>query len=430
MNQFTASLWGDEAFAAVLAQKSPIQIVSIVARDTSPPLYYLVEHFWMKAFGIGEVSIRALSFVLFLLMVFFVYKIGTHLWDKKTGLIAATLTFLNPFLFIYAFEGRMYSILAASVAASMYFFIKKSWVPYVVATAAALYSHHFAIFAVSVQGLWFLKEFFFGQKAVATKMFKSLIAVGLLYLPWLYPLYLQTTLVGSGFWLATPRPNDVWNLFRTFLAEAVDHRLTQPAFVFLAATLLLRRWQKDFEESVFLALWFILPIILTFLASQFFQSIFFDRYLLFSIPGVLLLLASNRRRVSALALGAGILSLVLVTSFYFTHPTKKPFSELADYVKQTSQEGDFLINHNAAAHHLWESKYYGLDAPLWVPEGQLPFYVGTALMGKEDIIKDLPEADRVGVITSGALEEVEIAGYTRSKTSQFSSLKFAWYERE
>jgi len=66
MNQFSVSLWGDEAWAATLAAKPYLKIISIVARDTSPPLYYLLYHTWIKFFGISEVSIRTLSFLVFL----------------------------------------------------------------------------------------------------------------------------------------------------------------------------------------------------------------------------------------------------------------------------------------------------------------------------------------------------------------------------
>ena len=135
MNQFTASLWGDEAFAAVLAQKSYWQIILNVARDTSPPLFYLSLHTWMKVFGTNEIAIRAHSFLYFLLTCWVVYLIGKALFNKKTGIIAAILTFLNPFLFQYGFEGRMYSILAYTSILSMYFFLTKQTIPYILATS-------------------------------------------------------------------------------------------------------------------------------------------------------------------------------------------------------------------------------------------------------------------------------------------------------
>ena len=429
-NQFTVSLWGDEAFSAVLSANSIPEIIKIIARDTSPPLYNITEHLWFSFLGNSEVAIRSLSFLYFLITVFFVYKIGALRWDRRTGLLAGILTFLNPFFFIYAFEGRMYSILAATVAASMYFFLKRNWIGYVLATAAALYSHHFAVFAVFVQGFWFFKEFLLGKRKVAVSMFKAFIAVGILYLPWLIPLYNQTKMVGGGFWLSTPTVIDFFVLVGKYLAAGLVHPLTIPALVLVLVALGLRHWFKEKETDLFLLSWFLLPIVFTWIISQRFQSIFFDRYLLYTIPGAMLLVASKGRKFSGIVLGILIIILAIIDFHYFTHPTKKPFRELASYVKETKRGDDFLINWNAASHHLWETKYYGIPAPLYIPEGDLPFYVGTAQMTDADVLREIPKKiNRVGVITSGNIAEIELPYYTEREAKTFGELKFVWYQK-
>ena len=445
MNQFTVSLWGDEAFSAVLSMKSIPEIIKIITRDTSPPLYNITEHIWFQIFGTSEVAIRSLSSLYFLVAVFFVYKIGAFLWDKKTGILAALLTFLNPFFFAYAFEGRMYSILAAGVCASMYFFIKiifakeskpniKDLIGYVLGTSWMLYSHHFSIFALFVQGPWFLKEFMFGKRNVAISIFKSIVAIVILYSPWVIPLYKQTRMVGGGFWLGTPNLKDLGDLF---LKKYLNVSLVALAF---------RRWTKDREKSFFLISWFFVPILITWLVSQKFQSIFFDRYLLYTIPGAMILAASQGKRLaSTVVLVIVIASFLSADIYYFTHPIKRPFRDLANYVKETKKEEDYLINWNAGAHHLWESKYYKIPAPLYIPgEGKLPFFVGTALMGQGDVINDLPDVlpqtdkkvGRIGVITSGNVDDVNLVGYTKHEVKVFgptsslgSDIKFIWYKR-
>ena len=430
MNQFTVSLWGDEAFSAILSMKSIPEIIKIISRDTSPPLYNITEHIWFQIFGTSEVAIRSLSFLYYLTAVFFVYKIGAHLWNRKTGVLAALLTSLNPFFFIYAFEGRMYSILAATVAASMYFFLKRRWVGYVVATTAALYSHHFSIFAVFVQGIWFLKELVIGNWKLVIQMLKAFAIIALAYLPWLIPLYNQTRMVGGGFWLGTPTLSDLGNLIKDYLAQGIKHNLALPAFYLVLAILLLRSWTKDIKKTLFLLSWFLLPIILTWLISQKFQSIFFNRYLLYTIPGAMLVLTSNRRSfVSVAALAVLIFLFSSIDFHYFTHPTKRPFRELAAYVLTTEKEGDFLINWNSKSHHLWETKYYNIPAPIYIPkQGELPFFVGTALMQNGDTIREISkDAKRVGVVTSGPIDEIELPGYTEEETKTFGDLNFAWY---
>lgn len=439
-NQFNTSLWGDEAFSAILSMKSIPEIIKIITHDTSPPLYNITEHIWFQIFGTSEVAIRSLSFLYFLLAIFFTYKIGSLLFNKKTGFLAATLTFLNPFFFTYAFEGRMYSILALGVTASMYFFLKQNWFFYVLATAWALYSHHFAIFAIFVQGLWFLKELATNrEKKIPLYMFLSFLAVAILYVSWLIPLYNQTKMVGGGFWLGTPTIKDLITLIAEYLAKGIKHSLTTPALALVLIVLILRKWHKSIEKTLFLLFWFLLPILGTFVISQKFQSIFFNRYLLYTIPAAMLIVASNTRRVLSYIFILGLLVLLAQVDYhYFTHPTKRPFREMAEYVKETKRGDDILINWNAAAHHLWESKYYGIPAPIYLPDEQsLPFFVGTALMTEEDIIRKIPQKlpdkvklQKVGVITSGSVDEISLPNYTEKEVKVFGELKFIWLSKK
>jgi 4-amino-4-deoxy-L-arabinose transferase-like glycosyltransferase len=455
---FNQSIWGDEGFSAILSMKSVPEILKIISRDTSPPLWNLTEHLAFQIFGRSEIVIRSLAFLYFLGAVFFTYKIGRFFWDKKTAIISSILIFLNPFFFTYAFEGRMYSILALGVTASMYFFLKilfdqkastKNIVGYVIATLWAMYSHHFAIFALFIQFAWFLKELATRNFQFTKKMFKGFILVAIGYLPWLIPLYNQTKMVGGGFWLGTPTLKELFGLILEYLAAGIRNEslklplanttLYQVCLYLTISTLLIRNWRKNIKKTLFLLSWFLGPIIVTWIVSQFFQSIFFNRYLLYTIPGAMLVLASERRKIISISLIILIIILFAIIDLnYFTHPTKRPFRQLATYVLQTKNREDFLINWNSSSHHLWETKYYRIPAPIYIPEGgELPFFVGTALMEKEDITHKIPQkAKRVGVVTSGDVEEVTIPGYTESEVKIFknpwegaSEIKFIWYEK-
>lgn len=428
MNQFTASLWGDEAWAATLAIKPYLQIIQIVSHDTSPPLFYLLLHTWMKIFGTSELAIRSLTFLFFLGTVFTTYLIASYLWDRKTGFLGAAITFLNPFLFQYGFEGRMYSLLCLTSTLSIYFFLKKDRLGFILATTAALYTHHFSLFVIIFEGFWTLLE---GLRQPLAKTFKNLtnfLIIGLLYLPWLYPLYFQTSLVSSGFWLGKPQWADLRDLIVKFLVGPSRHLLENLALLAVLISLLLRRWLQDINKSFFLLGWFLVPPFLTYLVSQFFQPIFYDRYMLMVIPAVCLLLSSLTRRISLIPLILLIPTLVIIDWRYFTSPTKRPFRELANFVKQ---ETNILprVNFNAASHHLFESKYYGIPAPIYTPTS-LPFYTGTALMEKGDIIDSLPQVPEILVIASEPPEKVTFPGWKQKKSQTFQSLSLVWLEKE
>ncbi len=447
---FTQSIWGDEGFSAILSMKSVPEILKIISRDTSPPLWNLFEHFAFQLFGPSEVVIRSLSLAFFLIAIFFTFKIGALFFSKKTAIIASFLTLLNPFFFIYAFEGRMYSIMAAGVAGSMFFFAKSffgeggKWtrVGYVAMTLWALYSHHFAIFAIFLQGLWWIFEILFGRRKTAIKIFKCFLIIGLGYVPWLYPLYTQTKMVGGGFWLGKPTLIDLRNLIYDYLAEGIKNNnlkipyinipLHQISLYIVFAILALKQWWKSIKKTIFLLLWFLGPIVLTWLVSQRFTSIFYNRYLLYSIPAAMLLLASSRSKISLIPIIVLLLSFTAIDYLYFTHPAKLPFREMAAYIKNQSEEGDYFINWNSnGTHHIWETKFYGIDAPIYSSgDAELPFFVGTALMEKDDVIRKIPvTAERVGVFTSGPVEEVKLQSYKVTETKDMNGLKFIWLSK-
>src|SRR3989344_2939011 len=66
----TQSLWRDEAFSYLLAQKSIIDIIRLTAQDFNPPFYYIMLHFWISIFGKSEIALRSLSFVFFALTLY------------------------------------------------------------------------------------------------------------------------------------------------------------------------------------------------------------------------------------------------------------------------------------------------------------------------------------------------------------------------
>lgn len=441
MNQLNTSLWGDESFTAVAVKENFLRMLDIVAKDTAPPLYYLCLFCWTRIFGYSEVAIRSLSVLLYLGTVVIVYLTAKKIWDKKTGFLAALLTLTNPFLFPFAFEGRMYAILVFTVTLSFYFFLIKNNLGYVLASAAAIYSHHYAFLAIIFQFFWRFVETIRSRKPGLLKrpglywywfkFLKPYLFIGLLYLPWLYPLYKQVTMVsGQGFWLGKPKGEDVINLLLNYLRGNIVFKWQKYWPVLAGLILILKQWRIKFKENLILLGWILTPVLFAFLLSQGKTSIFYDRYLIFIIPGLMLLLATSWRKISLLLILLFSLPFFWVNGYYFTHPTKRPFKQLAKHVKSQIGENDFIINYNGRAHHLWESKYYGLNAPLYVPQGNLPYYVGTAQMTDKDIIFQLPDKEKIGVISSEEPESMKIENYKLDSYKKFGSLSFSWFVKD
>lgn len=431
MNQLTVSLWGDEAWAATLIRKDFLDVLKFVSKDTSPPLYYITAHLWTQIFGLSEIALRSLSTLFWLVTAIFTAKIAHHLWkNKKITFIAFALTLLNPFLFQYAFEARMYAILAMTSTIATYYFLKKDHTAYIISAVASLYCHHFSLFVIFWHFLWTLGNYLKNKKNFYSH-FKPFLLIGLLYLPWLPFMYRQTIMVvDKGFWLGKPILKDLPALGIKFIAGLNKNPIQSFIGIAFFATLFFRRWRLKDSKTNFLIGWLVVPTLIVFLLSQVVQPIFYDRYLINLIPALMLILASNHRRfISPVCLIILILLLFRLNWWFFTTPTKRPFRNLATYIKSTRQPGDSLINWSGSAHHLFESKYYDVYAPIYTPAGPLPFYTGTALMEKNDQISVLPPASRLGVITSEPFQKVDLPGYILTDQQQFKQLSFSWWQK-
>lgn len=447
MNLWTESLWGDEGFSAIAVQKGLIPMLSVVMKDTAPPLFYLVGFLWGRLFGFSEVSLRSLTLLLMLGAAIFAGLIVSHIdRDRIKGLLAAGLSFFAPFLFPFAFEWRMYALLAFTLTASTYFFVRKKWGWYSLFALAALYTHHFAIFTVFAQGVWFLLTDFswrkpkthagsepatFSRFRTCVRELRPFLLIALGYSFWLYPFYIQLARVrGSGFWLSKPNLIDLSGLIFRFISGGVTLAWSLSVLALVAVLLFTKDWRRIGKTWLGLLFVFGAPIFLSYLLSQVVTPIFYDRYLLSAVVGVAVLLVLGVPK-PAVFVGWILLALYLFFSFnLFTHPKKRPFRELAAYVKSEIKAGDELVNYNGRAHHLWESKYYGIPAPIYVPGEPLPLYVGTALMGPGDTTASLPEPrGRLVVIGSEPVDKIKLPGFRLTDFRQFGELAVSWWAK-
>lgn len=429
MNQLTVSLWGDEAFASILAQKSLWDIVTIVARDTSPPLHYVLLHFWMGILGKSEVAIRAFPVTLFLLLSLVVFGFARDLFGKQTAKRALLFTLLNPFLFLYAFEARMYMLLALSATASMWFFVTKRWALYTVTTIASLYTHHFAIFVVFVQMLSFLfTNFREILRPLRSPFIRSLTITSLLYAPWLPALFSQTTRVASDFWLPRPTFPNLSSLYAHFAVgpQAGGLPIEKLALLLVGFLLLLRGFRR--QPDLLLYLWLLLPALLTYAVSQVSRPIFFDRYLIVSTASLPLLISSYQKRLSKVALTVLFLGLVAINIYVFQHPVKQPFAEVAQFVHRNFGKDQVVINYYTNALHYFELRHYEVDVKIYSPSGPLPFWVGTALIDQEDILMELPKEKTILIMASGDLDRVNVEGFSEVGRKRFRDLYLLQYQ--
>jgi mannosyltransferase len=123
--------------------------------ESNPPLYYVLAWLWTRAFGLGEFGARSPSALAGTALVPIVYAAGRELVSRRAGLVASGLAAVNPLLIYYSQEARNYSLLTLLAAVGFWAFARALADPstrrlggWALASALALLTHYFAVFAV------------------------------------------------------------------------------------------------------------------------------------------------------------------------------------------------------------------------------------------------------------------------------------------
>jgi mannosyltransferase len=161
----------------------------VKSSESNPPLYYVLAWGWAKAFGTGEAAMRSLSALFGVGTIPLAYWAGAELSSRRAGLVAAALVAVNPMLIWYSQEARSYAVLVFFCAASLLFFARalrtrdgRDLALWALASALALCSHYFAVFAVGIEALWLLLALR-DRWAVAAPAVAAVGAVGLALVP-------------------------------------------------------------------------------------------------------------------------------------------------------------------------------------------------------------------------------------------------------
>jgi hypothetical protein len=107
----SGELWFNEAIATGIASHSLSALPGILRVGGSAPLYYVLLHFWIDAFGSGASATHAMSLLFGLLTIPVALWSGQSLFGRRAGIFAAVLFAFSSFLTRYAQETQLYELL-------------------------------------------------------------------------------------------------------------------------------------------------------------------------------------------------------------------------------------------------------------------------------------------------------------------------------
>ena len=145
--------WMDEAITVGISSHHLSAIPGIMRQDGSPPLFYLLLHFWMQMVGDGEAATHWLSEIFAVLTIPLGYWGGLKIAGKRAGLMTATLMASSAFLDYYSQETRMYALMTLLGLLGTIGFIRgfvfrerRYVIMFSLSLAAMLYTHNWALF--------------------------------------------------------------------------------------------------------------------------------------------------------------------------------------------------------------------------------------------------------------------------------------------
>lgn len=139
------------------------QLLGVLKENVHLPLYYLLVHPWVKWFGMGEASLRSISVIFSLVMIWPLWALGKKLtptissakqplpWWLKASLWIVLFAIANPFQLYFAQEARMYAMATCFTCFSALGLWQVAilgnrrwswWLLYTLSTLLALFSHY------------------------------------------------------------------------------------------------------------------------------------------------------------------------------------------------------------------------------------------------------------------------------------------------
>lgn len=318
------SFWLDEVFSVNFSRDWTALWHGVRYTELNMSLYHIILHFWMR-FGASELSIRMLSTIFACATIPLIYLVGKRLFNKLTGIVAATLISFNMFFIAYSQEARSYSMFLFFSTVSIYFLTRilekpKRFINYfcfALATTLSIYAHLFTVFLVFAE---LTSIVFLFRKAINWKYLS--ISGGMLFLLCL-PLLLSPSLENSQIgWI--PRPG-ILNLIGFPFVLGGDFPLTflVTGGLFLYLAIYVAKYLKKpkinretFNKYIFLIILLTLPPAVAFSFSYFIKPIVTSKYLIYCLVPFLILTANALSLIKNNKITIAVLGLLILFSSF------------------------------------------------------------------------------------------------------------------
>jgi mannosyltransferase len=345
--------WIDEGLSVGIADRPLGDIPGVLRQDGSPPLYYLLLHFWLALAGRSEESVHGLSVLFAVLCVPVAFWAGWTIFGRRTAWMAALLAAVNPFITQYAQEGRMYTLVTLLGMVSLTCWLQAFTtaadgvrrgpaIGFAVAFAAMLYTHNWALFFGAATGIaWLVLAWRAGPGERRRLLRTGALAYGgvlLLYAPWIPNTLYQAAHTGAP-WSRTPSLAALASVPARMLGEVAEVAVLLAAGAGVVALLRVR----DARRRAVIALLAIgmLTIVLAWIGSQL-SPAWANRYLAAAIAPFVLAAAAGFAGAGRLGL-AGLALVAVLWAIDGAPAEKSNVRDVTESIGPSLRPGDLVV---------------------------------------------------------------------------------------
>ncbi len=374
---FSGDFWYDEAFTLGIIKQPFGEICRITAMDVHPPLYYILLKIFSAPFGNKLFAAHIFSLLPYYVILLVGGKTLKELFGKRTSITFIAVFIFFPFLLIYWFEARMYSLAGMFVflnALAAYRCYERGgaadWIFFVLWGSAAAYTHYFAMVSAGVTYALLLAAIIASKRRLLPKWLIAAAATVIVYIPWLGCFIAQLVFKANhAYWIA-PITFDTFrgyirDLFGVGSVEAVA--IIMLIFYIIAVAYAVRR--KNKKKNIMLLLCCLVPLLTLLIGvgvSLAVRPVFVIRYIVPSMPLFIAALAialGEADRSAVYMPPMVLLAVCFVLNYIGTTYVKYFMAESVTIEKVLSEAGEYeciYFDMNKSADPYGESQFHSL----------------------------------------------------------------------
>jgi hypothetical protein len=351
--------WGDEWFTLTTVPEPLSQIVSGVAENIHPPLYFVLLHYWTQLPWLMSpvASMRAMSVVWMLLATVVIYYLWLRREEGRFQEMFLALWVLSPCLLLHARMARSYSMQLALASLAIYTAPQwaeqpRNWkrcLAYIGSSTALLYTHYLSGLAVAA-GVCLI--FLFKRRFILAVTQAALLTI--LYAPWVPVLASKLGQISTSYQFESYEGGSIISdqivrlayLFVSFSFGETHSTVSILLSVVLAPIVIYSLWRAVGNRPAWLPLVLVATSIAWIGVSTREQFVFMPTHLMFVLPFFLILIL---RQMNPLAFATLLVLYACADYAYFTKslflvkPYATPYKEMADVILDGSRGQNAIV---------------------------------------------------------------------------------------